>query len=120
MSGEAAGPTALAHLADGTGVAIKAAPKKRQESKAEIPVDWQPGADHVALAVELGLDLTREAAKFRDHAAGTGRRQARWGAAFSLWLRRSSEFGSAPRGQVRQGHFKVTGNEVYQDGEVEI
>lgn len=77
-------------------------PARRQAPRIELPETWEPGAEHRKLASELKLDVDREAAKFRDHAAGSGRKQARWPAAFSLWLRRSSEY-AATTGSPRNG-----------------
>lgn len=52
-----------------------------------LPDDWQPNDTHAEIATTEGVDLAREAAKFRDHAAANDRRQPDWDATFRKWLR---------------------------------
>lgn len=69
------------------------APKKRRP-EAPLPDDWAPTEAHQALAVDQGVDLDHEAAKFADHAAANDRRQRDWDAAFRTWLRRARDYGA--------------------------
>lgn len=79
----------------------EAPPTKRRPAGGlvSLPSEWEPTPEHGRLASELKLDIGREVAKFRDHAEATGRRQVRWGAAFALWLRRSSDYGVSSPGK---------------------
>lgn len=70
----------------------KASPRKRRQPAHPIPPDWVPSGDHAALAREQGVDLAREAAKFRDHHTAKASQFVQWGAAFSNWLRRAAEY----------------------------
>ncbi len=66
-------------------------------SEIPIPDDWRPNEKHAATARELGVDLEREAAGFRDHAETVGRKAVSWDAAFRTWLRKAVEFGRVVR-----------------------
>ena len=55
--------------------------------------DWTPDPTHVALAAQYGLDLTGEAAKWRDHVRAGGHLPKDPDAAFRNWLRRAPELG---------------------------
>jgi hypothetical protein len=59
-----------------------------------LPPDWQPTQQHISAAAERGLDVGREATKFRTHAEATGRKLESWNAGFSQWLIRAEEFTS--------------------------
>lgn len=59
--------------------------KSRRWSR--VPKDWQPKPDHAGLAMDLGVPLDEEAAKFRDHEFRTPKSDA--DAAFRNWLRES-------------------------------
>jgi len=77
-------------------------------SKAEqlIPKDWKPTNDHVKQAQMLGLDISREADMFRDHAEAHSRKAVMWDAAFRMWLRKANDYrgvaSSAGRGYNMQ------------------
>jgi hypothetical protein len=74
--------------------------KREKKTECELPPDWSPTAAHVAKAKEAGLDLDREAEKFKLHAETHARKAASWNGAFSTWLLRAEEFsgrvGGAP------------------------
>ena len=57
-----------------------------------IPDDWAPTEKHTKRAQELGLDLVREARKFRNNALAKDRRLASWNAGFNQWLDHALEF----------------------------
>lgn len=64
--------------------------KKENSSRkraTKLPSDWKPNEAHQKIAKDEGRDLDREAVKFRDHAAATGRTMKDWDAAFRNWLR---------------------------------
>lgn len=60
------------------------APRKRAAHS--IPDDWQPKDHHLSKAKELGVDVTRAAETFRNHAGATDRRLVDWDKGFTNWL----------------------------------
>lgn len=67
-------------------------PAKRSLSASPLSGSWEPAAEAVALAAELGLEVKREAAKFADRMRSGERKSADWHAEFRNWLRRGAEF----------------------------
>jgi hypothetical protein len=57
-----------------------------------LPGSWEPNSDHQSRALRCGLDLEREAEKFRAHADENERRAKNWNAAFTRWLIQASEY----------------------------
>jgi hypothetical protein len=57
----------------------------RKRATTSLPSDWQPTEKHWQKRSE-GIDVQREAEKFRLHAEATGRAMVNWNAAFSQWL----------------------------------
>lgn len=69
-------------------VAATASPTKktsRRKPETRLPDDWQPTEQHMQKRRD-GIDVEREAEKFRLHAEANDRRQVSWNAAFSQWL----------------------------------
>jgi len=60
-----------------------------------LPENWEPTEANKELARKEGLDVEREAMKFRLHAEASGRKQISWNAAFSQWL--LSDYGDKAR-----------------------
>jgi len=58
----------------------------KKKTKCELSEGWVPTEAHLALADKEGVNLEREAEKFRNHATGSGRRQIDWNAAFRNWI----------------------------------
>ena len=58
----------------------------RRKPEISLPSDWHPNPNHVAFAVEFGIDLGHEVSQFKAHAAANDRRQRDWDAAFRQWL----------------------------------
>lgn len=52
-----------------------------------MPGGWEPNDTHHRIATDEGIDLRREADKFRDWAAAKGRTYVDWDRAFASWLR---------------------------------
>lgn len=71
---------------------------RKRAPETPLPDSWEPTDAHAEIAKAEGVNLAREAAKFRDHAAANDRRQRDWDAAFRTWLRRANDFGG---GQAR-------------------
>ena len=71
-----------------------AKPRKRG-----IPDDWKPNETAITFATGKRIDVEREAFKFRNHAASTGRTLIDWDRAFLNWLDKSTDF--APRSAGR-------------------
>ena len=63
---------------------VEQAPRKRAAHT--IPDDWQPNDHHISKAKELGVDVTRAAETFRNHAGATDRRLVDWDKGFTNWL----------------------------------
>ena len=77
----------------GTGEQGNSARSARGARKApakRLPEDWAPTDAHRKKAAELGVDLEREADRFRLHAEANDRRAVRWDAAFSMWLSKAT------------------------------
>lgn len=64
-------------------------PKKRRSPETPIPDDWRPNETAIAKAASIGVDVDREAQRFRNHALSIDRRCVRWDAAFANWLDKS-------------------------------
>lgn len=60
--------------------------------KTKLPESWEPTEEHEKRAKGSGLDLGREAEKFRAHAEATGRKMQKWNAAFTQWLMNAEEY----------------------------
>ena len=69
--------------------------KKAKPRKRGLPDDWKPNPAALTFATEKRIDVEREAFKFRNHAASTGRTLIDWDRAFLNWLDKSTDF--APR-----------------------
>jgi hypothetical protein len=69
-----------------------AAPASRRSPEHPLPDDWRPTPKHQAYAAANGLDLDREAFKFRNHAHANDRRQRQWDATFTTWLVKATEY----------------------------
>jgi hypothetical protein len=70
-------------------------PRKRAH---QLPDDFTPSDAHAKLAADLGVNLDRECAKFRDHHLARGSTMKDWDAALRTWLRKAADY--APNGQV--------------------
>lgn len=57
-----------------------------------IPEGWAPNADHRARALKAGIDVEREAERFRSYCVANGRTYKNWAAAFTTWLMRAEEY----------------------------
>lgn len=73
-------------------------PEEKREEKKKLlraramPDDWQPSAEHQALASELGVSASSEAEHFKDFHASKGSTFKDWDAAFRTWLRNAAKF----------------------------
>src|SRR5690606_37175867 len=86
--------------------AVSNAEKRREEKSKEVPKgtsigasrdrplpdDWSPTPEHRQRALDEGLDLDREAIKFREHAKEKGRKAKNWNSAFARWLINAGEY----------------------------
>ena len=70
--------------------------------KRGLPDDWKPNEAAITFAAGKRIDVEREAFKFRNHAASTGRTLVDWDRAFLNWLDKATDF--APRVVGRQPH----------------
>lgn len=72
--------------------ALKPSRATRADRSVRMPDGWAPRSEELALARELGVDATKEAAGFRDHHSARGSRFVDWNAAFRTWLRNAVKF----------------------------
>ena len=85
-------------------------PSEMSPSKADprghrLPEDWLPAPDSVRLCADLGLDLNRTLAKFRDHwraKPGKDGRKLDWDAAWRNWCRGEHPPRSADNAHARR------------------
>ena len=63
----------------------KAPPKPKVVRWRRVPEDWNPKADHQTIAAQMGISLTLEAQKYRDHEFATPKTDP--DATFRNWLR---------------------------------
>lgn len=63
-----------------------------KKKKTRLPDSWEPNPEHEQRAKDAGLDLSREADKFRAHATEKGRTALVWNAAFTRWLMNAEEY----------------------------
>lgn len=75
----------------------------RGKRAVSLPDEWAPNAAHLEQARVARIDASREAARFRDHAAATGRVAKDWDAAFRNWLRKSEDDRGGRGGNASQG-----------------
>lgn len=86
-----------APVADAAPLPASATPiTSRSPTGSRLPSDWQPSTDLVAWALENGngIDVAREAEKFRDFwtaKAGKDGRKLDWPATWRNWIRRAAE-----------------------------
>jgi hypothetical protein len=88
---------------------------KRQRKGHPLPANFQPNAEHKALADQLGLSLQTEQALFVDHHKAKGGTSQDWNASFRSWLRRAERF----KGKTgnKKGYFRTDSADVdYWDG----
>lgn len=78
--------------------------KATKPRKRGLPADWTPNTAALTFAKEKRIDADREAFKFRNHAASTGRTLIDWDRAFLNWLDKSLEY--APRTTQRSATDK--------------
>ena len=81
--------------------AVKAGKAKRGSSarpnrSTRLPDEWQPNEGHADRARSEGVDLRREALKFRNWAVGKGEARSNWDLTFTNWLLRAAEMGAKP------------------------
>lgn len=57
-----------------------------------IPVSWQPNENAIQFAVDNGLDVAKNAERFRLHAQANDRKMKDWDAAFRMWLSKAAEW----------------------------
>ncbi|MEV8029220.1 hypothetical protein [Cellulosimicrobium funkei] len=67
-----------------------------------LPATWAPTDEHRQRALETGLNLEREAEKFRLHAEENDRHAKSWNAAFTRWLINSASYAQRDRGTSRR------------------
>ena len=58
----------------------------------QIPEGWAPNDKHRTKAKASGLDIDREAERFRNHATSQNRTLVNWDAGFNNWLLKAEEF----------------------------
>lgn len=58
----------------------------------QMPADWKPKDDHLALAIEYGLDPAYELRAFKDRNEAKGGTYKNWDAAFRTWLNQAKTF----------------------------
>jgi hypothetical protein len=79
---------------------------QRNRRRSALPADWKPTPEHIERASKNGLNLDREAMRFRAHHEAKGSLMANWNAAFTTWLLNAVEFarppGAAQHEKVRQ------------------
>ena len=73
---------------------------KRKHSR---PTGWRPTDRHGEKAVSEGVDLEREADKFRHHHDAKGSRFASWDQAFHSWLLKAGDFARRDSRSARAG-----------------
>ena len=61
------------------------------ERSTKIPKGWKPNKKHGEIATTEGVDVTREADNFRDHATANGRYLIDWDAGFRMWLHKAGD-----------------------------
>lgn len=82
----------------------------RPQRATQLPPSWTPNPEHLTRAQTSGLDIEREATKFRAHAEEKGRTAKSWNAAFTRWLINAAEYAKrdqarGPRTSDRQGEI---------------
>lgn len=71
--------------------------RRRRRPETEYPEGWMPSESHEKKAKAAGLDLPREAEKFRTHHTSKGSLFRDWGMAFHTWLDNAAEWKQKPK-----------------------
>lgn len=89
----------------------------RSKPRTRLPDNWQPTEEHKTRAVQDGIDLSAQVARFRAHAEANDRRQANWNAAFTQWLLNVPEWQRHRTGRPgpQATPFPVNGTEAEKD-----
>lgn len=92
-------------------------PKKGTKKKpaTRLPDDWQPNEQHKDRAIQDGIDLAAQVARFKAHAEANDRRQANWNAAFTQWLLNVPEWQRSQTTAPTRTPFPVNGTQEEQD-----
>ena len=85
-------PPRAAALTPASDKPVKTRTKRTKAPETPLPADWAPNDAHREQAARLGVDIEREAGRYRDHAEAHGRRLVSWDAGFRTWLSRAAEF----------------------------
>jgi hypothetical protein len=88
------------------------APRKRAAHT--IPDDWQPKGHHLSKAKELGVDVTRAAETFRNHAGATDRRLVDWDKGFTNWLLKEKPSNVTPLPTARRTPEQILDGWMYR------
>lgn len=78
-------------------------PQKKDRHATRLPSDWQPSEALLAwVSTEFPqIEVTHEAAQFRDYWLASGGTKLDWSAAFRTWIRRARPMGAARPSPVR-------------------
>lgn len=72
----------------------------KRKRACQLPKDFEPNGQHIALASELGIDLSAEFASFKDFHTAKGSVFKDWDAALRTWIRNAHRFSrAAPTGR---------------------
>lgn len=105
--------------APGTAVALFGAPAPRPKRSVGTRLDlsWKPTPDTMAWSMDqarqVGLDITREWAKFQDYwqaKAGAGGRKVDWDATWRNWIRKAVEY--SPQRKAPFPHMGTTSRKI--------
>jgi len=72
--------------------------RKKEKSRrvmVDLPTDWHFTDRHKIIAEGLGVNVHREAVKFKDRCIAKGLQYKDWDAAFRMWLTKAQEFKEA-------------------------
>ncbi len=81
--------------------------RETRKRAASLPDDWQPTQAHIDRATQDGVDLTREADKFRAWVEANDVKSKSWNGRFTQWLIQAAEYqqqrnGGRPASQARE------------------
>ena len=92
--------------------------KSRKKPAVSLPDHWVPSAESVSKAKAIGLseaEVSREAQRFRNHAAQNDRRAVRWDAAFDNWCIKAGEIlNRAPPSAKTPGYSAAPGSAEFE------
>ena len=71
-------------------------PEPKAKRGSRMPADWKPSPEARKFAEDMGMEVDKTAAEFRDYWLGNGKVMVDWLATWRNWCRRTDQFARKP------------------------